>query len=119
MLSFLNKRLLLQAAIACLSGPTILALPGLGVDLHKRDAIFYQGEGDSYSAGPGAGSVVAGQPAYDCSRFTGGYPNVLQQKLNNAPLDPNNFLSCTGATAEDITGKQTADPNVQIVGNAS
>lgn len=63
--------------------------------------------GDSFSAGPGAGSAFGEEPN-ECFRNDGSYPAQLN---NDFPFPDNGmqFLSCTGAVADDMIATQLPD----------
>ena len=67
--------------------------------------------GDSYSAGPGAGSDYDESGGGSCMRTRGGYPARLQQRMLNDESfdDPDlSFLSCTGDKMPDMKQRSTA-----------
>lgn len=72
-------------------------------EAHHRPHVGFVALGDSYSAG--IGTDVEGKET-DCRRGLGAYPQLIASDLAAAHGGPNHtsfqFLSCTGATAEDI-----------------
>jgi hypothetical protein len=61
--------------------------------------------GDSYSAGIGAGANYDAQDPLNCRRGQGAYPNWLQKLfigLNDGYIPNLQFLSCSGAVANDL-----------------
>jgi hypothetical protein len=69
----------------------------------------YKAFGDSFAAGIGAGKVFDRTPLeLTCRKTTGGYPNVINQALHNQDLGFQDFVACSGATAEEVS-KQIDD----------
>ena len=63
--------------------------------------------GESFSAGPGAGETVPGEPS-GCFQRTGAYPWQLSQdaEFNSAHDSPKLvFASCSGATTSDVSAR--------------
>lgn len=63
--------------------------------------------GDSYSAGPGAGTAFGDEPN-ECFRNVGAYPPQLNRDFP-FPDNAMQFLSCTGAVVEDMIATQIPD----------
>lgn len=77
--------------------------------------VHYRAFGDSYSAGPGAGTSLEGKAAGDCRQFSGAYPHQLNEFLRpGQALAPEDFVSCTGAVSAQIAGQAKAHMNKDI-----
>ncbi|KAK7934965.1 hypothetical protein PG985_000460 [Apiospora marii] len=78
-------------------------------DEHHRPRVGFVALGDSYSAGIGTG--VEGKET-DCRRGLGAYPQLIASDLAASHGGPNRtsfqFLSCTGATTEDILSSSSS-----------
>jgi lysophospholipase L1-like esterase len=82
--------------------------------IHKRDESIvpsydyswikrYVAIGDSFAAGIGVGEVEGASDAKACSRYTGGYPNKIQDAVQAGEYQ---FLACSGAVSADMVEKQ-------------
>lgn len=84
------------------------------------------GLGDSFAAGPGAGTDLNRDPAeIECKRGANGYPNSLQNSDEMpGPDDPNmgpskprfTFKACTGDITTDIVDARNNNYQMQAVG---
>jgi hypothetical protein len=63
----------------------------------------YAAIGDSFAAGIGVGNLEGAKDAKECSRYTGGYPNKMQEEIQAGEYQ---FLACSGAVSKDMTEKQ-------------
>lgn len=111
-------------AVALVVASSALSMPShesraLTIDpwsiVHKLTEYPWAASGDSFSAGPGAGSAFSDEPN-ECFRNDGSYPAQLNKDFpitNNAMQ----FLSCTGAVADDMIATQIPemDKDQQIV----
>jgi lysophospholipase L1-like esterase len=59
--------------------------------------------GDSFAAGIGVGALEGASDAKQCSRYTGGYPNRMQEEID---AEEYQFLACSGAVSKDMIEKQ-------------
>ncbi|KAF2865137.1 SGNH hydrolase-type esterase domain-containing protein [Massariosphaeria phaeospora] len=87
-------------AILTIGLPSIYASPTVK---RENGKYRYVGMGDSFAAGIGVGQVESTPGASDCSRYTGGYPNRIQEQINATDYQ---FIACSGAVGEDIIEKQ-------------
>jgi GDSL-like Lipase/Acylhydrolase family len=99
--------LLLSTASLALSSPTNL----LGSTAARTDDEYpWVALGDSFSAGPGAGSPYDDVPD-DCLRNNGAYPPQLNLDFS-FPHPAMQFLSCTGHVVDDMIATQIPDTDV-------
>jgi hypothetical protein len=78
----------------------------------------YRAFGDSYSAGPGAGTSPQIEILNKCKRYNGAYPHKLNAMLRpGTTLSDEDFVSCTGAVAEEIgeQAKQHMTSDIDLV----
>lgn len=80
-------------------------------DTHAGNDYPWAAIGDSFSAGPGAGTPF-GAPDAGCFRNKGAYPVQLNRDFpfDNVRLAMQ-FLSCTGAVMKDVQEQQITDLN--------
>ena len=89
--------------------------PGLDDEIELSFIQRWAAIGDSFTAGIGSGDLDRSPGAYECSRYTYTWPNIVNRAIGS---DSNNFqyLACSGARSYDVFQQvQQLEGNLDLV----